>query len=103
MFPEWNFHPGKICDVHCQQCQIPTRIRCCIGARKNHDVVELAEFPKVRKQKNKNETDEIKAGIIPKYNNTDTDLQVKLTKTTTEYARLVNEKDMNIHVYRNLT
>lgn len=62
-----------MCEFHCQQCKILTRIRYCINARKNHDSVDLAEFEKVRKQEIKNET----ARIIPKYNNTDADFQVK--------------------------
>lgn len=99
MLPECNFHPGKICEVHCQQCQIPICIKCCIGPHKNHDALELAEFVKVKKQEIKNETDEIESRIIPKYNNTDADLQDKLTKTTTEYARLVNEKDRHKEIW----
>lgn len=99
MLPKCNFHPGKICEVHCQQCQIPICIRCCIDAHKNHDAVELAEFDKIRKQEIKSETDEIEARIIPQNNNTDADLQDKLTKTTTEYARLVNEKDRHREIW----
>lgn len=37
--------------------------------------------------------------LFQKNNNTDADLQDKLTKTTTEYARLVNEKDRHREIW----
>lgn len=94
VLPECNIHPGRRCEVQCQQCQIPICVRCCIGTHKNHDAVELVELFEIKKQELQNFTDEIETKLIPKYNKTDADLQEKLTETTVKFNKMEEEKEV---------
>lgn len=49
VLPKCKIHPGRRCEVQCQQCQIPICVRCCIGTHKNHDAVELVELFEIKK------------------------------------------------------
>lgn len=94
VLPECKIHPGRRCEVQCQQCQIPICVRCCIGTHKNHDAVELIELFEIKKQELQNFTDEIETKLIPKYNKTDADLQEKLTETTAKFHKMEEEKEV---------
>lgn len=94
VLPECKIHPGRRCEVQCQQCQIPICVRCCIGTHKNHDAVELVELFEIKKQELQNFTAEIETKLIPKYNKTDADLQEKLTETTAKFNNMEEEKEV---------
>lgn len=94
VLPECKIHPGRRCEVQCQQCQIPICVRCCIGTHKNHDAVDLVELFEMKKQELQNYTDEIESKLIPKYNKTDADLQEKLTETTAKFNKMEEEKEV---------
>lgn len=94
VLPECKIHPGRRCEVQCQQCQIPICVRCCIGTHKNHDAVDLVERFEMKKQELQNYTDEIESKLIPKYNKTDADLQEKLTETTAKFNKMEEEKEV---------
>lgn len=94
VLPECKIHPGRRCEVQCQQCQIPICVRCCIGTHKNHDAVELVELFEIKKQELQNFTDEIETKLIPKYNKTDADLQERLTETTAKFNKMEEEKEV---------
>lgn len=94
VLPECKIHPGRRCEVQCQQCQIPICVRCCIGSHKNHDALELVELFEMKKQELQNLTDEIETKLIPKINKTDADLQEKLTETTSKFNKIKEEKEV---------
>lgn len=94
VLPECKIHPGRRCEVQCQQCQIPICVKCCIGTHKNHDAVEVVELFEIKKQELQNFTDEIETKFIPKYNKTDADLQEKLTETTAKFNKMEEEKEV---------
>ena len=72
VFPECKEHSGQRCEVNCKQCNTPVCVKCIVsGPHKGHDVEELTETHEKKIQKIKSDTEEIKAKIIPKYQNED--------------------------------
>nr|XP_022310924.1 tripartite motif-containing protein 2-like [Crassostrea virginica] len=72
VFPECKEHSGQRCEVNCKQCNTPVCVKCIVsGPHKGHDVEELIETHEKKIQKIKSDTEEIRAKIIPKYENED--------------------------------
>ncbi|XP_078330269.1 uncharacterized protein LOC111117373 [Crassostrea virginica] len=72
VFPECREHSGQRCELNCKQCNQPVCVKCIAsGPHKGHDVEELTETHEMKIRKIKSDTEEIKAKIIPKYQNED--------------------------------
>nr|XP_022312777.1 E3 ubiquitin-protein ligase TRIM36-like [Crassostrea virginica] len=70
VFPECREHSDQRCEVSCKKCNIPVCIKCIgLGTHKGHDVEEITETHENKILKIKSDTEEIKAKIIPKYQN----------------------------------
>ncbi|XP_078327997.1 uncharacterized protein LOC144623460 [Crassostrea virginica] len=82
VFPECREHSGQRCEVNCKKCNIPVCIKCIgLGPHKGHDVEELTETHENKIRKIKSDTEEIKAKIIPKYQNEDQNIGNTILKT----------------------
>lgn len=93
VFLECKLHPGQRCEVQCQQCETPICVRCLIGSHKSHDAVELLELVQIKREEIQKETKEIEERIVPDYNKTDANLQVKLDEITTEFCKNEQERE----------
>ncbi|XP_078330155.1 uncharacterized protein LOC144624374 [Crassostrea virginica] len=72
VFSECGEHSGQRCEVNCKKCNQPVCVKCIVSGRhKGHDVEELTETHENKIRKIKSDTEEIKAYIIPKYQNED--------------------------------
>ncbi|XP_078330862.1 uncharacterized protein LOC144624771 [Crassostrea virginica] len=82
VFPECREHSGQRCEVNCKKCNEPVCVKCIVsGPHKGHDVEELIETHGKKIQKIKSDTEEIKAKIIPKYQNEDQNIGNTISKT----------------------
>lgn len=93
VFPECKFHQGQRCEVHCQDCQTPICIKCCIGAHKHHDASEIVEVVEIKQQEIRKDIEEIETKLIPEYKKINTYLQGRLTKVTEELTNTEQEKE----------
>nr|XP_022311589.1 uncharacterized protein LOC111116857 [Crassostrea virginica] len=81
VFPECSEHSGQRCEVNCKKCNKPVCIKCIgLGPHKGHDVEELTETHEKKIRKIKSDTEEIKAKIIPKYQNEDQNIGNTISK-----------------------
>ncbi|XP_078330866.1 uncharacterized protein LOC111117833 [Crassostrea virginica] len=82
VFPKCREHSGQRCEVNCKKCNEPVCVKCIVsGPHKGHDVEELIETHGKKIQKIKSDTEEIKAKIIPKYQNEDQNIGNTISKT----------------------
>lgn len=93
VFPECKFHRGQRCEVHCQDCQTPICIKCCIGAHKHHNALEIVEVVEIKKQEIRKDIEEIETKLIPEYKKINTYLQGRFTKITVELTNTEQEKE----------
>ena len=81
MFPECREHPGQRFGINCKKCNKPVCVKCIAsGPHKGHDVEELTETHENKIRKIKSDTEEIKAKIIPKYQNEDQNIGNTISK-----------------------
>ncbi|XP_022311815.1 uncharacterized protein LOC111117042 [Crassostrea virginica] len=89
VFPECREHSGKRCEVSCKKCNTPVCIKCIgLGPHKGHDVEELTKTHEKKIRKIKSDTQEIKAKIIPKYQNEDRKVENNILKTKSKIEDL---------------
>nr|XP_022310927.1 E3 ubiquitin-protein ligase TRIM71-like [Crassostrea virginica] len=92
VFPECREHSGQRCELTCIQCNTPVCIKCIAsGPHKGHDVEELTEIHEKKIRKIKSDTEEIKAKIIPKYQNEDQNIGNTISKTKSKIDDLGKE------------
>ncbi|XP_078330861.1 uncharacterized protein LOC144624770 [Crassostrea virginica] len=92
VFPECREHSGQRCEVNCKKCNQPVCVKCIgLGPHKGHDVEELTETHENKVRKIKSDTEEIKAKIIPKYQNEDQNIGNTISKTKTKIEDLGKE------------
>ncbi|XP_022312187.2 uncharacterized protein LOC111117378 [Crassostrea virginica] len=92
VFPECREHSGQKCEVNCKKCNEPVCVKCIgLGPHKGHDVEELTETHEKKIQKIKSDTEEIKAKIIPKYQNEDHKIGNTISKTKSKIDDLGKE------------
>nr|XP_022312329.1 uncharacterized protein LOC111117483 [Crassostrea virginica] len=89
VFPECREHTGQRCELNCKKCNTPVCIKCIgLGPHKGHDVEELTETHEKKIRKIKSDTEEIKAKIIPKYQNEDHKIGNTISKTRSKIEDL---------------
>nr|XP_022312180.1 uncharacterized protein LOC111117372 [Crassostrea virginica] len=92
VFPECREHSGQRCELTCKQCNQPVCIKCIAsGPHKGHDIEELTETHQKKIRKIKSDTEEIKAKIIPKYQNEDQNIGNTISKTKSKIDDLRKE------------
>nr|XP_022312068.1 uncharacterized protein LOC111117298 [Crassostrea virginica]XP_022312069.1 uncharacterized protein LOC111117298 [Crassostrea virginica] len=92
VFPECREHSGQRCEVNCKKCNQPVCVKCIgLGPHKGHDVEELTESHEIKVRKIKSDTEEIKANIIPKYQNKDQNIGITISKTKSKIDDLGKE------------
>ncbi|XP_078328805.1 uncharacterized protein LOC144623839 isoform X2 [Crassostrea virginica] len=92
VFSACQEHIGQRCEVNCKECNKPVCLKCIVsGTHKGHDVEELTETHENKIQKIKFDTEEIKAKLIPKYQNEDVEIGNKISKTKSKVDDLGNE------------
>ena len=92
VFPECREHSGQRCEVNCKKCNKPVCVKCIVsGPHKGHDVEELIETHGKKIQKIKSDTEEIKAKIIPKYQNEDHKIGNTISTTKSKIEDLGKE------------
>ncbi|XP_078330159.1 uncharacterized protein LOC111117483 [Crassostrea virginica] len=89
VFPECREHTGQRCELNCKKCNTPVCVKCIAsGPHKGHDVEELTEIHEKKIRKIKSDTEEIKAKIIPKYQNEDQKIGNSISKTKSKIEDL---------------
>nr|XP_022312067.1 uncharacterized protein LOC111117297 [Crassostrea virginica] len=92
VFPECREHSGQRCEVNCKKCNQPVCVKCIVsGPHKGHDVEELTETHENKIRRIKSDTEEIKAKIIPKYQNQDQNIGNTISKTISKIDDLGKE------------
>ncbi|XP_048741223.2 tripartite motif-containing protein 2-like isoform X2 [Ostrea edulis] len=91
-FPECEFHPNKICEAHCQQCDIPVCLKCILGRHNGHKCIDLSGIFTKKKDIEK-ETQEIESTIIPLYRKKNEESVSKLSITMAKFDELEIEKE----------
>nr|XP_022311816.1 tripartite motif-containing protein 3-like [Crassostrea virginica] len=89
VFPECREHTGQRCELNCKKCNTPVCVKCIAsGPHKGHDVEELTETHENKVRKIKSDTEELKAKIIPKYQNEDQKIGNAIKKTKSKIEDL---------------
>nr|XP_022336302.1 uncharacterized protein LOC111132776 [Crassostrea virginica] len=66
--PKCTDHPNKQCELHCKQCDVPICSQCVISkTHKDHDVIDIMENSKMRKEVLGKDLQELEKFIFPKY------------------------------------
>lgn len=87
VFTECELHPGQRCEVHCQQCNTPVCVFCCIGQHKGHDAIELVKVAENKKEEIRKEVEEIETTLLPEYHTAENDTKFKIFKLTEEFTK----------------
>ncbi|XP_078310800.1 uncharacterized protein LOC111132646 [Crassostrea virginica] len=76
-YPKCPDHPTKQCELHCKQCDIPI-CASCVSSRKHfgHDIVDIFEDFKTKKEILKKDLQEIENSIVPKYEEAASNIQI---------------------------
>ncbi|XP_078312157.1 uncharacterized protein LOC144618941 [Crassostrea virginica] len=66
--PKCPDHPAKQCELHCKQCDVPICSQCVISkTHKDHDVIDIMENSKMKKEVLRKDLQELEKFIYPKY------------------------------------
>ncbi|XP_078312348.1 uncharacterized protein LOC144619153 [Crassostrea virginica] len=66
--PKCPDHPTKQCELHCKQCDVPICSQCVISkTHKDHDVIDIMENSKMKKEVLRKDLQELEKFIFPKY------------------------------------
>nr|XP_022344424.1 uncharacterized protein LOC111137301 [Crassostrea virginica] len=66
--PKCPDHPTKQCELHCKQCDVPICSQCVIFKNhKDHDVINIMENSKIKKDVLRKDLQELEKFIFPKY------------------------------------
>nr|XP_022343770.1 uncharacterized protein LOC111136900 [Crassostrea virginica] len=66
--PKCPDHPTKQCELHCQQCDVPICSQCVISkTHKDHDVFDVMDIFKSKKEVLRKDIQELEGFIFPKY------------------------------------
>ncbi|XP_078312520.1 uncharacterized protein LOC144619090 [Crassostrea virginica] len=66
--PKCPDHPTKQCELHCKQCDVPICSQCVISkTHKDHDVIDIMENSKMKKDVLRKDLQELEKFIFPKY------------------------------------
>ncbi|XP_078330456.1 uncharacterized protein LOC144624498 [Crassostrea virginica] len=92
VLPACQEHSGQRCEVNCKECHTPVCIKCIgFGPHKGHEIEELTETHENKIRKIKSDTEDMKAKLIPKYQNEDVEIGKKISKTKSKLDDLGNE------------
>ena len=92
VFPACKEHTGQRCEVNCKKCNKPVCVKCIgLGSHKGHAVEELTKTYEIELRKIKSDTEEIKAKLIPKYQNEDVEIGNRISKSLSKFDDLGNE------------
>ncbi|XP_052681111.1 uncharacterized protein LOC128161759 [Crassostrea angulata] len=91
---ECKFHYGQLCEANCQSCHTPVCIECLLSdLHRDHNVIKLIKIVEEKRQEIEKETEEIETKIIPKYKTTNTIIEDKALKVTSECAKTESETE----------
>ena len=66
--PKCTDHPTKQCELHCKQCDVPICSQCVISkTHKDHDVIDIMENSKLKKEVLRKDLQELEKFIFPEY------------------------------------
>ena len=66
--PKCQDHPIKQCELHCKQCDVPICFHCITSkAHKDHDVIDILENSKNKKEVLRKDLQELEKNVLPKY------------------------------------
>ncbi|XP_078311909.1 uncharacterized protein LOC111132771 [Crassostrea virginica] len=66
--PKCPEHPTKQCELHCKQCVVPICSQCVISkTHKDHDVIDIMENSKMKKEVLRKDLQELEKFIFPNY------------------------------------
>lgn len=93
-YHECKFHYGQLCEANCQSCHTPVCMECLLAdLHRDHNVVKLIKIVEEKRHEIDKETEEIETKIIPKYKTTNTVIEDKIFKVTSEYAKTESENE----------
>ncbi|XP_078341480.1 uncharacterized protein LOC144627701 [Crassostrea virginica] len=87
--PKCQKHATKICDLHCKQCDIPVCILCISsGEHEQHKKEDISKTLALKKEKIKEELQELEKMIYPKYKEAATNIPVLKTDARKHHKKL---------------
>ncbi|XP_052683484.1 uncharacterized protein LOC128163851 [Crassostrea angulata] len=99
--PKCPTHTSKLCELHCEQCDVHICVLCVSSKTHNgHDVVEILDFFKGKKEVVKKDLQELKKSINPRYKKIASKIPVQkseLIKNSQKLTTIIDKRGEDIH------
>lgn len=99
--PKCPTHTSKLCELHCEQCDVHICVLCVSSKTHNgHDVVEILDFFKGKKKVVKKDLQELKKSINPRYKKIASKIPVQkseLIKNSQKLTTIIDKRGEDIH------
>lgn len=99
--PKCPTHTSKLCELHCEQCDVHMCVLCVSSKTHNgHDVVEILDFFKGKKEVVKKDLQELKKSINPRYKKIASKIPVQkseLIKNSQKLTTIIDKRGEDIH------
>uniref|UniRef100_K1PTN6 Tripartite motif-containing protein 3 n=1 Tax=Magallana gigas TaxID=29159 RepID=K1PTN6_MAGGI len=100
-FPKCQKHSTKICDHYCEQCNIPTCLLCVSSIEhQTHDVVDILESFKNKKQLLQKDLQDFENIIYPKYKEIASSIskqKADLKENSKQLTKVINKHEDELH------
>ncbi|XP_062622241.1 uncharacterized protein LOC134283778 [Saccostrea cucullata] len=91
-YPKCPTHVGKLCELHCKECDIPVCSLCLLSIfHKGHNLLNLQEENKPKKEATEKDLDELLNSICPKYEENLAVIQREKTGLEKHYEKLTTD------------
>ncbi|XP_061168299.1 tripartite motif-containing protein 55-like [Saccostrea echinata] len=89
IYPVCKFHKKERCEMYCKQCAIPICSACIAsGNHSGHNILQMTNVYKARKEEIEKEIDELEQNIYPTYQYIASDVQNRMSQLEKEYGDL---------------
>ncbi|XP_062602495.1 E3 ubiquitin-protein ligase arc-1-like isoform X1 [Saccostrea cucullata] len=89
IFPRCTKHPTKICELQCNECNIPVCSLCSASIQhKKHDLLVLSEIYGAKKESMGNDAKEIENNLFPAYESIAIVIETQMTSLDGDYGYL---------------
>lgn len=100
-YPECQIHPAKLCELHCEKCDIPICVQCASSKKhKAHDVVDFLSYFNSKIKALQENLKELGNIIYPKYQEMASSFPAQradLERNTEELISAINERGEDWH------
>ncbi|XP_048766338.2 E3 ubiquitin-protein ligase TRIM71-like [Ostrea edulis] len=94
IYPKCPKHAAKHCEIYCENCDIPVCITCVTSdEHRGHKISDVLEKLKSKKDDLKNDLEELKSRIFPRYEEMSSDVETEKAELETNYGKLSTAAD----------